>query len=112
MLCYTAQNLIRIEYQGQLVLTYKQVAMGLNCSSEQLRSLYRGHKTEFAQNVHFFNVEGEALHILKREVKNAHFNEAFMKGGVTNYHADFQDAATKDKILTHAANLLVGHDLF
>ena len=64
------KNLVPVDYSNQRVLTYTQVAEGLNCSVDQLRSLYKNHKQEFLPGVHFFNVEGAALRSLKNDMSN------------------------------------------
>ncbi|MBR0061004.1 MAG: hypothetical protein IJP68_05935 [Selenomonadaceae bacterium] len=61
-----------------------QVAEGLNCSVDQLRSLFRSHQDEFQEGVHFFNVTGNDLHTLKKDMRNRHadsyFTHTFAKG--------------------------------
>ncbi len=68
------KNLIPVDYANQRVLTYNQVAKGLNCSIDQLRSIYHNHKEEFTEGVHFFNVTGEPLRALKKDITNRHVN--------------------------------------
>lgn len=46
----------------------------LNCSIDQLRSIYHNHKEEFTEGVHFFNVTGEPLRALKKDITNRHVN--------------------------------------
>lgn len=82
------QNIVPVIWSNQPVLTYKQVAEGLNCSVDQLRALFKDHKEEFVEGVHFFNVEGGDLRTLKNEMRSRHvessrpcpFTPSFGKG--------------------------------
>ena len=76
------QNIIPIDFANQRVMTYAQVAHGLDCSVDQLRSLYKTHKDEFQETVHFFNVTGDLLRTLKKDVSNQHVDSplSFAKG--------------------------------
>ena len=68
------KNLVPVVFANQRVLTYRQVAEGLNCPVVNLKMLFSGHKNEFQENVHFFNVEGEMLRQLKKVVKNLYLD--------------------------------------
>ena len=66
------QSLVPVDFANQLVLTTEQVAEGLNCSIEQLRSNFKNHKDQFQEGVHFFKVEGGILRALKKRVNQVH----------------------------------------
>jgi len=70
------KDMVKVDRSNQRVLLYVQVAAGLKCSVDRLRSLYKDHKNEFVEGVHFFNVEGEALRTLKWEMRNRHVDSA------------------------------------
>ena len=67
------QNLVPVDYSNQRVLLTAQVAKGLACSVDLLKMLFKNHKGEFQEGVHFFNVKGGSLRALKErlsQVKN------------------------------------------
>ena len=84
----TIQNLPPVNFANQRVMTYAQVAQGLECSVDQLRSLYRDHKDEFQETVHFFNVSGEALRQLKKDMRNRHVDSPPSKKGAEKINSD------------------------
>lgn len=63
-------NLIAVEWSEQRLLTNKQVAAGLNCSADLLKHLFRNHKEEFKEGVHFILLQGDTLRTFRRYGKN------------------------------------------
>lgn len=75
------KELVRVEWRNEPVLTTAQVAEGLECSTDQIRWIFGGHKEQFEENVHFFNVSGSQLKELKKEVANRYLDSAPLKKG-------------------------------
>ena len=61
------KNLVPVDYSNQRVLLTAQVAQGLACSVDLLKMLFKNHKGEFQEGVHFFNVKGGSLRALKEK---------------------------------------------
>lgn len=96
-------NLIRVDWSNQRVLTYKQVADALNCSVDQLRSLYKTHKEQFKEGVHYFNIEGAALKALKKDMSNRYVDtpavRTFAKGAKCLKLWTYQGVACLSKLI-------------
>ena len=79
------QNLIKIEYHGERVLTTKQIADAYGCDISNIRHNFNQNKEQFIEGVHYFFLQGAEL----KEFKS--------------YFADLQ-AAYNGSIKTHAVN--------
>lgn len=73
-LIYPIDNITRIEYHGQPVLTTTQLAEALSnpdngqfVTVESLGVNYRNHRDRFIEGKHFFKVEGAELDILRQK---------------------------------------------
>lgn len=69
------ENITRIEYHGQLVLTTAQLAEFLSTPDKavtvkNLRENFNNNRDRFIEGKHFFKVEGDELAIFKNETKN------------------------------------------
>lgn len=64
------ENLPRIEYNGQLVLTYAQLAEFYETTVNNLQANFRNNRDRFIEGKHFFKLEGDALATFKNELKN------------------------------------------
>lgn len=67
------ENITRIEYHGQLVLTTAQLAEFLSTPDktvtvESLGVNFRNNRDRFIEGKHFFKVEGDELDILRRKI--------------------------------------------
>ena len=60
-------NLTRIEYQGQLVLTTAQLAEFYECEEHQIRQNFRNNADRFIEKKHMFTLRGLELKHFKRE---------------------------------------------
>ena len=69
-------NITRIEYQGQLVLTTAQLAEVLSSKGDRLVTAnalqvnFKNNRDRFIEGKHYFKLEGDELAIFKNEVKN------------------------------------------
>ena len=77
-------NLTRIEYQGQLVLTTAQLAEFYECTVDNLRVnfSYAQKESRFIEGKHFFKLEGDAL----KEFKDYVTNSYVVKNCIRNSH--------------------------
>ena len=66
------QNLIRVEWNAQLVLTSAQVAKGLGCSLDAIKANFKNHKELYVEGVHYFMLKGEALRTFRRLVNDVY----------------------------------------
>lgn len=79
-------NLIRLEYQGKLVLTTKQLANFYDCNIVNIRQNFKCSKEHFIEGVHYFYLEGAELKKFKQyfnEVQ-ARFNDVISNYSVEN----------------------------
>lgn len=61
-------QLEKIEYGDDLVLTTEQLAEAYECDVEQIRKNYSNNKDRFVEGKHFFKLEGDALAEFKESV--------------------------------------------
>ena len=61
-------NLTRIEYQGQLVLTTAQLAEFYECEEHQIRQNFRNNADRFIEKKHMFTLRGLELKNFKHEL--------------------------------------------
>ena len=66
------KDLIPVDYANQRVLTYKQIAQGLNCSIDLLRMHFKNHPEQFQEGVHYFKLEGETLRAFRRKINEVY----------------------------------------
>lgn len=66
------ENITRIEYHGQLVLTTEQLAKFYNCPVVNLKNNFKNNFDRFIYGKHYFKVEGEDLQTVLKllQVKN------------------------------------------
>lgn len=65
-------NITRIEYHEQLVLTTTQLAMFYECSADNIRDNFRKNRERFIEGKHFFKLTGDALRNFKSYMANCH----------------------------------------
>lgn len=82
------ENIIRVEWNNQPVLTNAQIAEKLECPIDQLKWIYARHKEQFQEGVHFFKVEGDALRTLKKEVANRYLDSSSIEKEVASSNSD------------------------
>ena len=68
-------NITRIEYQNQLVLTTAQLAEFYECSQKQIRQNYANNSNRFIEEKHMFTLRGLELKNFKRYVSESQNNE-------------------------------------
>lgn len=59
------ENITRIEYHGQLVLTTAQLAEFYGTSINNLQANFRNNAERFIEGKHYFKIEGDDLNILR-----------------------------------------------
>lgn len=64
------ENITRIEYHGQLVLTTEQLAEFYGCPAVNLKNNFRNNSDRFIYGKHFYKLEGDELATFKNKVKN------------------------------------------
>ncbi len=66
------ENITRIEYHGQLVLTTEQLADFYGCPTVNLKNNFKNNFDRFIYGKHYFKVEGEELQTVLKllQVKN------------------------------------------
>ena len=55
------EDLIKIEYHGERVLTTKQIGNFYGCTPRNIRNNYEQNKSQFIEGVHYFKLTGEKL---------------------------------------------------
>ena len=63
----TIENLSRIEWNGQPVLTTSQLAEKFECAERNLRDNFNNNSERFIEGKHYFKLEGDAINILRNE---------------------------------------------
>ena len=63
----TVENVTRIEYRGQLVLTTAQLAEFYECQPKQIKQNYNNNVDRFIEGKHFFKLENDELKNLQVE---------------------------------------------
>lgn len=58
-------NITRIEYHGQLVLTTAQLAVFYDTSEKNLSANFKNNESRFVNGKHYFKLEGDGLDILR-----------------------------------------------
>lgn len=61
-----ARDLQHIEYRGHRVVTTEQLAAGYGATEKMLTNNFSRNESRFVEDKHFFKVEGDELHELKR----------------------------------------------
>lgn len=61
------ENITRIEYKGQPVLTTAQLAEFYDCNERNIRDNFRNNTERFIEGKHYFKLEGDDLNILRTE---------------------------------------------
>lgn len=61
----TLDNITRIEYHGQLVLTTAQLAEFYETSATNLSANFKNNEDRFIEGKHYFKLEGDDLEILR-----------------------------------------------
>lgn len=62
-------NITRIEYQGQFVLTTAQLAEFYECSQQQIRQNFANNSDRFVEEKHMFTLRGLELRNFKRDLE-------------------------------------------
>lgn len=61
------ENITRIEYHGQLVLTTAQLAEFYECKDRNISENFKNNESRFISGKHYFKVEGGELNILRSD---------------------------------------------
>ena len=96
----TVKDLIPVDYANQRVLTYKQIAQGLNCSIDLLRMHFKNHPEQFQEGVHYFKLEGSPLQEFKKGMINQHVNFAPSQKEITSDVEDRKKRMKRERVLT------------
>lgn len=64
------ENITRIEYHGQPVLTTVQLAEFYGTNTGNISANFKNNEDRFVEGKHFFKLEGDELAIFKNESKN------------------------------------------
>lgn len=64
------KNLKPLKYAGQKVMTRQQLAQALECTPDQIRSVFRNRKAQFIKGEHYYELEGGALREFKAVADN------------------------------------------
>lgn len=61
------ENITRIEYHGQRVLTTAQLAEFYECSTSAISNNFKNNEDRYVKGKHYFKVEGDELKVLRSE---------------------------------------------
>ena len=61
------ENITRIEYKGQPVLTTAQLAEFYECAPSAISNNFKNNESRYVKGKHFFKVEGDELKVLRSE---------------------------------------------
>ena len=64
------ENIKRVEYRDQLVLTTAQLAEFYECTVDNIYDNFRKNRDRFIEGKHCFKLEGDELRMFKREPEN------------------------------------------
>lgn len=64
------EEITRVEYHGEPVLTTAQLAEFYECSPKQIKQNYNNNVDRFIRGKHFFRLDGDDLRTFKHEVEN------------------------------------------
>lgn len=64
------EEITRVEYHGEPVLTTAQLAEFYECSQKQIKQNYNNNVDRFIRGKHFFRLDGDDLRTFKHEVEN------------------------------------------
>ena len=54
-------EIIKIEYAGNIVLTTEQLAQAYECDISNIQDNYRKNQSRFEEGIHFFKLDGDEL---------------------------------------------------
>lgn len=69
------ENITRIEYQGQPVLTTTQLAQFYETTVDALKMNFNRNRDQYVEGKHFFKLTGDELRVFKRKVTNCYLAE-------------------------------------
>ena len=75
-------KLVRVEVNGELVLTTAQLAEFYACPYDRIRQNFNRHQEHFVEGKHFFKLEGEDLKIFKSKMS---FSDIAIVSKVANH---------------------------
>ena len=76
----TKADVIHFEYNGQPVLTSKQLAILFRCNFVTIRSSYNKHKNEYVKNTDFFKLERQELSDYRAFVRRNICSQSNLRG--------------------------------
>ena len=77
------ENLLKVEYRGERVLSTKQIAILYGCSKDYIRKNFKDAKEHFVEGIHYFYLEGDELKKFKQYLAKLQAKSS----DVTNSHA-------------------------
>lgn len=63
-------EIIKIEYAGNIVLTTEQLAQAYECDAKRISENFNRNADRFEEGKHYFKLEGDVLREFKRESAN------------------------------------------